>query len=138
MWYPVELKRDTNGTTLVSFPDFPEAHTFGEDRQDALLRAIDALETAIQGRMSDREPIPEASRGYKYGVQLPSQAVIKILLYTRMLDKGVSKAKLARNLHCHRPQIDRLLDLKHPSRPDRIDAAMQELGARLEITLVAV
>ena len=48
MRYPVKLKRDTNGTILVGFPDFPEAHTFGEDNQDALLRAVDALETVRQ------------------------------------------------------------------------------------------
>ena len=37
--YPVELKRDTNGTLLVTFPEFAEAVTFGEDEGDALLRA---------------------------------------------------------------------------------------------------
>ncbi len=52
-----------------------------------------------------------------------------------MLEKGVSKSKLARDLHWHRPQVDRLLDLKHASRLDHIDAALQELDARLEITV---
>ena len=33
MWYPIKLKRDTNDTLLVSFPDFPEAHTWGEDKE---------------------------------------------------------------------------------------------------------
>lgn len=33
--YPARLERDTNGTILVSFPDVPEAHTFGEDSQRA-------------------------------------------------------------------------------------------------------
>ncbi len=63
MRYPVKLKRDTNGTILVGFPDFPEAHTFGEDNQDALLRAVDALETVIQAYMADRRPIPSPSPG---------------------------------------------------------------------------
>jgi antitoxin HicB len=35
MEYPVTLERDDNGTILVSFPDLPEAHTFGEDESDA-------------------------------------------------------------------------------------------------------
>ncbi len=135
MWYPVKLTRDTNGTILVDFPDFPEAHTFGEDHQDALLRGIDALETVIQGYMADRKAIPSPSSGYKYGVQLSTQATIKVLLYRAMLEKGVSKSKLARDLHWHRPQVDRLLDLKHASRLDHIDAALQELDARLEITV---
>ncbi len=134
MWYPVKLKRDTNGTILVTFPDFPEAATSGEDREDALLRAVDALETAVQGRMSDREDIPEPSPRYRNRVQLPTQAVVKILLYRAMREKGVSKARLARGLRWHRPQVDRLLDLGHASRLDHIDAALQQLGARLEVT----
>src|SRR5205823_1125937 len=28
LWYPVTVELDTNDTILVSFPDFPEAHTF--------------------------------------------------------------------------------------------------------------
>lgn len=138
MWYPVKLKRDTNGTVLVTFPDFPEAATFGEDNQDALLRAVDALETAVQGRMSDREDIPEPSPRYRHRVQLPTQAVVKILLYRAMREKGVSKSKLAGSLHWHRPQVDRLLDLRHASRLDHIDAALRKLGARLEVTTHAL
>ncbi|MFQ6017910.1 MAG: type II toxin-antitoxin system HicB family antitoxin [Kiloniellaceae bacterium] len=138
MRYPVRLKRDTNGTVLVTFPDFPEAATFGEDNQDALLRAVDALQTAVQGRMSDREEIPEPSPRFRYRVQLPTQAVVKILLYRAMREKGVSKSKLARSLHWHRPQVDRLLDLRHASRLDHIDAALQQLGARLEVTTHAL
>ncbi len=135
MWYPVELESDTNGTMLVSFPDFPEAHTFGEDSDDALLRAVDALETVIQGYMADRRPIPAPSQGYDRSVQLPTQAIVKVLLYQVMLEKGISKSKLARDLHWHRPQIDRLLDLRHASRLDHIDAALEELDARLEVTV---
>ena len=56
--YPVELKKDTNGTFLVTFPDFAEATTFGEDESDAVLRAVDALETVLAARIDDREDIP--------------------------------------------------------------------------------
>lgn len=56
--YPVELSPDTNGTLLVTFPDFPEATTFGGDQRDALLRAADALETVLAARIDDREDIP--------------------------------------------------------------------------------
>ncbi len=135
MWYPIELVPDTNGTILVSFPDFPEAHTFGEDNEDALLRAVDALETVIQGYMADRRPIPSPSPGYDTSVQLSTQAAVKVLLYQAMLEKGVSKSKLARDLHWHRPQVDRLLDLRHASRLDHIDAALEELDTRLEVTV---
>ena len=42
MDYPVLLERDDNDTILVSFPDFPEAHSFGNDEADALRHAQDA------------------------------------------------------------------------------------------------
>ena len=124
MWYPVKMKRDTNDTILVSFPDFPEAVTFGEDKEDALLRAVDALETIIQAYMADKRAIPSPRRRRGIGVDLPTQAVIKILLYQVMREREMSKSELARRLHWHRPQVDRLLDIKHASRPDHIDAAL--------------
>jgi antitoxin HicB len=40
--HPVIMTED-NGTILAICPDFPEAATFGDDREDALLRAIDAI-----------------------------------------------------------------------------------------------
>ena len=43
--YPVKLSKDTNGTALVDVP--AEAHTFGEDHEDALRRAVDAIESAL-------------------------------------------------------------------------------------------
>ncbi len=136
MRFAVKLSKDTDGTILVSFPDFPEAATFGEDREDALARAVDALETAIQGRISDREDIPEPTARGRQWVTLPTQAAVKVLLYRTMLERGVSKAKLARDLHLHRPQIDRLLDLRHPSRLDQIDAAMREMDSGIEVRAI--
>src|SRR5579863_6130232 len=113
MWtYPIKLRKDTNGTLLVTCPDLPEVTTFGEDRADARHRAVNAIEEAIAARMAHREPIPRPSAG-KLRVALPSQAVAKILLYRTMRRRGVSKAALARSLKWHRPQVDRLLNLRH-------------------------
>ena len=41
--YPVELIKDDNNTVRAIFPDVPEAITFGDDEDEALLRACDAL-----------------------------------------------------------------------------------------------
>ena len=56
--YPVKLTPDDNGTLLVTAPDFPEVATFGKNEADALSRASDAIATAIQGRISDRQLFP--------------------------------------------------------------------------------
>jgi antitoxin HicB len=58
MRYAVRLTPDDDGTLLVTVPDLPEAITFGVDREDALARAVDAIETAIIGRIAAREDIP--------------------------------------------------------------------------------
>jgi antitoxin HicB len=49
--YPVELK-DDDGTVLVEFPDVLEAITYGDDRDEALIHAVDALETMLMSLIS--------------------------------------------------------------------------------------
>lgn len=135
--YPLRLTRDDNGTVLVRFPDFPEAQTFGDDEAEALARAVDALETAIIGRMSDREKIPTPSR-HKRGqrtVALPALAAAKVALYEAMRRQGITKAELGRRLHWHMPQVDRLLDPRHASRLDQLETALAKLGRRLVLAV---
>lgn len=108
------------------------------DRADALIRAVDAVATAIQGRISDREKIPkpsQARRGQVY-VALSSLIAAKLALYDLMIKTGTRKADLARKLGVHAPQIDRLLNLDHESRLDQIDTAVRALGKELEIRVV--
>lgn len=134
--YPVDLEPDTNGTVLVTFPDFSEAVTFGEDESDALFRAVDALETVLGARIDDREdiPLPSPAAG-RPCVILPALSAAKVLLYRAMREAGIRKADLARRLGWHGPQIDRLLDLNHASRLDQIEAALAVLGKRLSVDL---
>ena len=107
--YPVKLSKDTNASILVDVPDIPEAHTFGEDRDEALARAADAIETALMGYIEDRRdiPIPRAPRSKqssKEGVTLPALTEAKLELYMAMRTGKVGKAELARRLNCHLPQ----------------------------------
>ncbi|MFI5387129.1 MAG: helix-turn-helix domain-containing protein [Fimbriimonadales bacterium] len=52
-----------------------------------------------------------------------------------MRERGVSKSELARRLGFHVTQVQRLLDLRHVSRLDRIEAAVAILGKRLSIEI---
>jgi antitoxin HicB len=134
--YPIVLERDDNDTLLVSFPDIPEAHTFGEDEADALVRAKDALVTALEARIQDRESIPKPSaitRGM-FAVAVPALVELKLGLYETMRAHRVGKAALARTLDVHMPQVDRLLDLRHQSRLDLLEVAFDSLG--FEVTVV--
>ena len=136
--YPAKLERDSNGTILVSFPDVPEAHTFGDDREEALARAVDALETAFISYMEDRRAIPDPSpikRRGAYAV-LPALTEAKLALYSTMRAGRVGKADLARRLNCHLPQVDRLLDLQHGSRLDQLEGAFRVLGKELSVQIL--
>jgi antitoxin HicB len=135
--YPVILKRDTNDTILVSFPDVPEAITFGEDETEALMRASDALETALSLYVDDRRDIPEPSPVGKRrkSVTLPALTEAKLGLYAAMRSQRVTKAEMARRLNAHLPQIDRLLDLTHSSRFDQLESAFRALGKELSIEI---
>ena len=129
--YPVELEED-DGTILVTSPDFPELTTFGLDEAEALARAVDALDEAIAARIHRGQEIPSPSPG-RTRVTLPSLTAVKVILYQGMKDEGVGKAELARRLGWHLPQVDRVLDVNHRSRLDRMDAALGAIGRRLEV-----
>lgn len=132
--YMVRFTPDNNGTLLVTCPDIPELTTFGEDREEALLRAADALEEALAARMAARRdlPAPTEQPGLER-VPLSAQTRLKAALYRAMRENGVSKAELARRLAVHGPQMDRLLDLRHASRLDSLESALHVLGRRVEI-----
>ncbi len=70
--YPVILTPEDGGF-VVTFPDVPGAITEGDDEEEALARAVDALETMLIALMSDRRPIPDPSRlGRRKSVTLPT------------------------------------------------------------------
>ena len=135
--YPVELTPDDNGTFLATCPDLPEATTFGEDQDDALLRAVDAIEEALAARIATRQgiPIPSQAMGRPVAI-LPALTDVKVALYRSMREAGVRKADLAKRLNVHAPQVDRLLDLAHASRLDQMEAAFKALGRRLDVRVM--
>ena len=122
-------------TVLMTFADVPEALTFGADEDEALLQAVDALETALSCYVEARKPLPVASKA-KRGQRTVRPSALdgaKLGVYQAMTEQGIKKAELARRLGWHMPQVDRLFDLRHASRLDQIEAAARVLGMRLEV-----
>ena len=134
--YPVILTPD-DGTVLVTFPDVPEAITFGADEGEALLQAVDALESALSVYVAERAPLPvpsKAKRG-QHTVRPSAWEGAKLGVYQAMTEQGIKKSELARRLGWHMPQVDRLFDLRHASRLDQIEAAARVLGKHLELQI---
>jgi antitoxin HicB len=130
--YPVSLSKDGKYIT-VGFPDIPEAHTFGKNREHALEMAKEALETAMEFYFDDQRPVPVPSRP-KRGqavVELAPSVAAKVLLLNEMLRQKVRPVELARRIGTTRQEVNRLTNLKHATKIDRIDAALRALGKRL-------
>ena len=132
--YPVTLTPD-DGAVLVTFPDVPEAITFGADEDEAMLYAVDVLETALSMYVDARKLLPSVSkplRGQKT-VRPSALECAKLGVYQAMTEQGIKKSELARRLGWHMPQVDRLFDLRHASKLDQIEAAAKVLGRHVEV-----
>jgi antitoxin HicB len=132
--YPAVLSSD-DGAVSVSFPDVPEAHSFGNTREGALAHAVDSLETALSFYVDDRKPLPKASklrRGQTL-IDVSPLGQAKLGLYEAMRTGRVGKAELARRLNCHLAQIDRLLDLTHSSKLDHLVRALAAVGKKVTV-----
>ncbi len=130
--YPVRLTTDTDGSLLVTSPDFPELTTFGTGRDDALSHARDALEEAIAARIADHRPLPHPSKG-RQRVELPALTSLKIELCHALVETGITRAELARKLKWNRESVDRLFRLDHQSRLQQIEAALAALGKHIKL-----
>ena len=134
MKYPVALARDDNETILATFPDVPEAITFGVDEAEALENAADALAVAFSGYIQDRRDGPEPSPAEgRPTVSLNLLGELKIAVYQAMRGRGWRKADLARALVVNPRMVDRLLDLRHASTVAQLEAALEACGRRAEI-----
>src|SRR5437016_7358471 len=131
--YPAALIPDPEGGFTVTFRDVPEAITEGDTREEALLRAEDALESALAMYIAAGEPLPTASKIETNEEMVPLSAlgVAKAALYDAMREQGVGRAELARRLRWHLPQVSRVLDLRHASKMEQVEAALAALGLRL-------
>lgn len=132
--YPIRLQ-DDDRTVLATSPDFPELTTFGGDRDEALARAVPALEEAIAARVHAGNDIPPPSGG-NVRVALPALTAVKVMLYQDMRNQGIGKAELGRRLGWHLPQVDRVLDMQHRSRLDQMEAALRAVGRRLHVSAI--
>ncbi len=126
--YPARLRKDGKFIT-VSFPDIPEAHTFGNNRAHALEMAKEALELSMEVYFDDMRPVPMPSKP-KRGqavVELAPSVAAKVLLLNEMLRQKVRPIDLARRLGTTKQEVNRLTNLRHPTKIDRIDMALRAL-----------
>ena len=135
--YAVLLTPAEEGGFVVICRDLPEVITQGENVEDALAQAVDAMDEAFAARMKSNEDLPTRLRKGEYLVSPPADTVLKAALYIAMREAGVTKVELAKRLGVDEKEVRRLLDPHHSSKLPRIAEAVQLLGKRLRIELVA-
>lgn len=133
--YPVDLIPDED-TLRIRCVDLPELNTFGDDADEALFQARDALQLAVSMRIRRHKDIPDPSPAEgRPTIALSFQAALKVLVYRAMREEGLTASALARRLGKRETQVRRLLDLDHGSAMRQIEEAMAALGRRLDVTV---
>jgi antitoxin HicB len=138
MRFPAKFTPAKEGGFVVTFPDIPEAITQGDNVEDALRHAADALESALDFYFEEGRRVPAPSRP-KRGqrmIELPASVGAKVLLLNEMIAKKVRPAELARRLSVTPQEVTRLIDLRHTTKIDGIAEALKALGKTMEIRAV--
>lgn len=61
LFYPALFHKSEEGGFWISFPDFPECFTEGEDMKQAYEMTVEALGLALVNRKEEKEEIPDPS-----------------------------------------------------------------------------
>lgn len=135
MKYPAIFTPAEEGGFVVTFRDIPEAITQGDDEADALFMARDVLREAMGVYFEEKRAVPAPSKAQKGErlIDLPLSVVAKVHLLNAMLAQQVAPSELARRLGTTRQEVNRLTDLEHATKIDRIAEAMSAMGRELDL-----
>ena len=129
--------QEVDGEFLISFADFPNVHSVAFEKDAIQKEALDALETAFEMMMEDGKSIllPSATTGAC--VLVPGVVAMKVYLWNEMWEQRKRKVDIANALGVHAPQIDRMLDMRHNTKFDTLEAALASLGKHVDVVLAA-
>ena len=134
--YPASFLPEKTGKGFhVRFPDLPEALTGEADLDDTQVQATDCLAEALAGRIvrGDGIPVPSRLKRGQYPVSVPLYLAPKLALYLAMREGEMRNTELAIRLGVSETVVRRMLDPKHNTRPERIQAALAALGKRIVV-----
>lgn len=137
MKYPAIFTPSDEGGFVVTFRDIPEAITQGDDESEAAAMARDVLREAMGVYFDERRAVPSPSKQQKGErlVDLPLSVAAKVHLLNAMLAQDVNPSELARRLGTTRQEVNRLTDLDHATKIDRIAEAMVALGREFDLVV---
>lgn len=136
--YPANLEWEPDHSAVtVTFDDLPGA-TFGATEREALARAEDLLVTSLSFFTDDGLPTPQPRPAQGRPTVFPNPLVAaKLALHDAMLAAGLSNVELGRRLDLDEKAVRRLRDPLHRSHIGQVEAALRQLGKRLDVRVVA-
>lgn len=98
--------------------------------------ALDALVTAFEFYFEDKQKVPLPSEVTGGFVDVPLSVASKVLMLNAFIDSSLTQIELAKGMSVKKQEITRLFDLKHATKIDAVQKAMQVLGKRLELQVI--
>jgi len=83
--------------------------------------------------IDDAIPAPSKLKRGQHPVSVPLYLAPKLALYLAMRKSGTRNTELAKRLGVSETVIRRMLDPKHDTKPERIQAALAALGKRIVV-----
>lgn len=135
--YGARFDREPDGGILVTFPDLPEAITEGADMAEARANAIDALSTALRGRVDDGRALPEpAARGPGLVPVSPDpETALKVAFIVEFERLGITKTELARRIGKVESEARRILDPNHATKLGAMRSAFAAIGKEIVVSV---
>lgn len=136
--YPATFEAgEEPGIIVVSFADVPEAITEGDDAEQAMENAADALGHALLAYLRLGRSLPRPGKAGDKMIAPPADIVAKLALLETFEGAGITRTELARRLGKDEKQVRRILDPMHGTDIATLEAAISAMGKRLVIGLEA-
>lgn len=135
--FAADFQADPDGGYIVTFPDVPEAITFGDDLAEARSSAAEALGFALRGYLALGRPLPVPITKRKGLVAIPVSATtaLKLAVVEAFRASCMSKSDFGRLLGKAEGEARRILDPDHPTKVQALEAALAVLGKDIVISV---
>lgn len=98
MTYTAIIKK-SEGAYMVSFPDLPQVHTYGENIEEALKNAREALNGCLESDFERGFRLPiSTKKTHKNGHPVEVEPHIFLAYQLRKIRNGLSQSEIARKL----------------------------------------
>jgi len=138
MLYPAKFDKEESGLYAVSFRDIPEAITCGDNYEDAVRMAKDALLTSMDFYFEDHRkvPLPSPAQADEVLIELPASVFAKVLLLNEMINQNISNVELAKRIDVKPQEVQRITNINHSTKIDTIAKAIGALGKQFELRVI--